>query len=269
MRVTEGQVGRVVLAGTDGWVAGAHPLGEGETRLLTAEFGVAPNSAVGTWEAPRRGSMERMVAVQEAERGRIARDLHDEFGHLFASVLGKLSALQNCDSLAARQIAGDIRTTVREGIRVAHSVAWSLQPSGLEDLGLIACIEHYVEDCRRMYPLRIDLATPSPPLTVPAPVATAIFRIVQEALTNIGRHSAAHEASVMLVCSPHTMRVVIEDNGVGFDPAHAIRRRSLGLIGMSERARLIDGRLVVESRLGRGTTIVAEVPIRQGWRNKA
>jgi two-component system sensor kinase len=99
-----------------------------------------------------------------------------------------------------------------------------------------------------------------PPLA-PA-VATAVFRIVQEALTNIARHSGANDASVMLVCSADSVRAVVEDNGKGFDVELAAERKSLGLIGARERARLAGGRLSVESSPGQGTTVMAEVPIK-------
>lgn len=262
MKVTERLAGRVL---TDGHhetsVVAAFPLGEGETHRSTMEVLAALAGAVIEREALRRESMERMVAVQEAERGRIARDLHDEFGHLFASVMERLSALQDCDSPTARQVAADIRSLVREGIQVARSVAWSLRPSGLDDLGLFGCVEQYVEDCRHIYPIRIELTTARQPPIVSSSVATAVFRIVQEALTNVCRHSGASEASVMVIASDSALRAVIEDNGKGFDAEIAGQRRSLGLIGMRDRARLAGGRLSVESRPGQGTTIMAEVPI--------
>ena len=172
----------------------------------------------------------------------------------------RLSALQECDSPTAHQVAADIKDLVREGIQVARSVAWSLRPSGLDDLGLFGCVEQYVEDCRQIYPIRIELTTTRQPPTVTSSVATAVFRIVQEALTNVGRHSGASEASVMVIASGSALRAVIEDNGKGFDPEVAGQRRSLGLIGMRDRARLVGGRLTVESRPGHGTTIMAEVP---------
>lgn len=264
MKVTERLARRVVEDGhRETSVVAAFPLGEAETHRSTMEVLAALAGAVIERELLRRESMERMVAVQEAERGRIARDLHDEFGHLFASVTERLSALQEGDSATALQVAADIKGLVREGIQVARSVAWSLSPSGLEDLGLFGCVEQYVEDCRQIYPIRIELTTTRQPPIVPPSVATAVFRIVQEALTNVGRHSGANEASVMVIASGSALRAVIEDNGKGFDAEGAGQRRSLGLIGMRDRARLVGGRLTVESRPGHGTTIMAEVPISQ------
>jgi len=262
MKVTERLARRVVEDGRrETSVVAAFPLGEAETHRATMEVLAALAGAVIEREHLRRESMERMVAVQEAERGRIARDLHDEFGHLFASVTERLSALHESDSAIARHVAADIKGLVREGIQVARSVAWSLRPSGLEDLGLFGCVEQYVEDCRRIYPIRIELTTSGQPPPVPPSVATAVFRITQEALTNVGRHSGASEASVMVIASDSALRAIIEDNGKGFDADGAGQRRSLGLIGMRDRARLVGGRLTVESRPGQGTTIMAEVPI--------
>ena len=262
MRVTDRLTERVPVDGhAEKSIIAAFPLGEGEYHRPTMEVLAALAGAVIEREGLRRQSVEQMVAVQEAERGRIARDLHDEFGHLFATVIDGLSVLQNSESPAVRQTAGDVRKTVRQGIQVARSVAWSLRPSGLDDLGLIGCVEQYVEDCRQIYPIRIELITPTQPPALSAAVATSVFRIVQEALTNVGRHSGASEASVTIVNSGDALRVLVEDNGTGFDLEIAGQGRSLGLIGMRERARLAGGRLSVESPPGQGVTIMVEVPI--------
>lgn len=263
MKLTERITKPVVTDGSaQTSVVAAFPLGEGEHHGLTMEVLAALAAAVIEREGLRRESMERIVAVQEAERARIARDLHDEFSHLFAAVMEGLSDLQNVEDARTRRTAGEVREIVRRGIQVARAVAWSLRPSGLDDLGLTGCIEQYVEDCRQIYPIRIEVTATEQPAAAPPTVTTAIFRIVQEALTNIGRHSRASEASVMVVSSADTLRAVVEDNGIGFDVDLAGQRRSLGLIGMRERARLAGGRLSVESRPGQGTTIMVEVPIR-------
>ena len=176
--------------------------------------------------------------------------------------MGGLSTLHESSDPMARETATEVREILRHGIMVARSVAWSLRPSGLDDLGLVGCIEQYVEDFRNTFPIRVDLTNTGqmPPLS-PA-VATAVFRIVQESLTNIARHSDAHEASVMLIGSTESVRAVVEDNGIGFDVKLAGQRKSLGLSGARERARMVGGRLFIESTLNEGTTIMAEVPIK-------
>jgi two-component system sensor kinase len=240
----------------------AFPFGEAAHHEATVEVLAALAGAVVEREALRRGSLERIVEVQEAERDRIARDLHDDLGHLFAGVIDGLSALVKLGDEDTRRAASAVREIAREGIQTVRTVAWMLRPSGLDDLGLNGCVEQFVTDCRRMFRIRIEVSATGQEWDLPAPIETAVFRIVQEALTNVGRHSGATEASVLLVSSGDTVRAVVEDDGTGFDVPAAGQHRSLGLTGMQERARLVGGRLTVESAVGAGTTIVVEVPIR-------
>nr|AAB52543.1 receptor-like histidine kinase BpdS [Rhodococcus sp. M5] len=263
MRVTD----RLVMPITqdnegDVAVAAAFPLGEGTKHAPTMEVLVAIAGGVIERERFRHASMERMIAVQEAERGRIARDLHDEFGPLFAAAMSGIGILQRSTDPVERETATEVREILRAGITVARSVAWSLRPSGLDDLGLACSIEHYVEDFQARFPIRVDLTIRGNIPALPPAVATAVFRIVQEALTNVARHSGAREGSVMLVGSADSLRVVVEDNGAGFDVELAGERKSLGLVGVQERARLIGARLFVESSPNQGTTIMVEVPIK-------
>jgi two-component system sensor kinase len=240
----------------------AFPFGEAAHHEATVEVLAALAGAVVERETLRRGSLERIVEVQEAERDRIARDLHDDLGHLFAGIIDGLSALEKLGDGQTRRAASAVREIAREGIQTVRTVAWMLRPSGLDDLGLDGCVEQFVTDCRRMFRIRIEVTATGQEWDIPAPIETAVFRIVQEALTNVGRHSGATEASVLLVSSGDTVRAVVEDDGAGFDVPSAGQHRSLGLTGMRERARLVGGKLTVESAVGAGTTIVVEVPIR-------
>jgi two-component system sensor kinase len=263
MRRTERIVKPVVSHGRyKSSIIAALPLGEALEHEPTLEVLAALAGAVIERCRLRHESIVRIVEVQEAERGRIARDLHDEFGHLFAAIMDRVSSLEEVAGGPARDIVVDVRRLVRDGVRSARAVAWSLRPSGLEDLGLLGCIEQYVEDCRRAFPVRIELSAPQGMRQIPPNAETAIFRIVQEALTNIGRHSRAAQASVLLVSSNHSLRVVVEDDGVGFDLSAGGQDRSLGLVGMRERAQQIGGRLEIDSRPGQGTTVIVEVPVR-------
>jgi two-component system sensor kinase len=255
-------------------VVAEYPFGEAAKHEQTVEVLAALAGAALERLALRRESTERIVEVQEAERGRIARDLHDELGHLFAGIMEGAGALTRArldltDEAQQRQLAA-LRELAREGIRTTRTLAWTLRPDGLEDLGIVGCVEQLVEDCARMFRIRIDLTTSGLPeqleKPLPDPVQTAVFRIIQEALTNVGRHSGATEASVLLVASGDRLRAVVEDNGIGFEPPLDGARTSLGLSGMHERARLVGGRIAIESKLGTGTTVMAEVPVDHGWR---
>jgi two-component system sensor kinase len=254
-------------------VVAEYPFGEAATHEQTVEVLATLAGAALERLALRRESTERIVEVQEAERGRIARDLHDELGQIFTGIMEGAGALARGGAeLTAedrqRQVAA-LRELAREGIRTTRTMAWTLRPEGLEDLGIVGCVEQLVEDCARMFAIRIDLTTRglAEPLEKPLPgaVQTAVFRIIQEALTNVGRHSGAREASVLLVAADDRLRAVVEDNGVGFEPPPD-GGTSLGLSGMYERARLVGGRIAIESGLGTGTTVMAEVPVNDGWR---
>ncbi|MFF5988823.1 AAA family ATPase [Prauserella flavalba] len=264
MKRTERIAKRVMTDGVEARsVVAAFPLGEGDQHEPTVEVLAALAGAVIEREGLRRESMERIVEVQEAERDRIARDLHDEFGHLFAGIMDGLGKLEKVGDDTTRSLTVDVKSIVRQGIQSVRTVAWSLRPSGLDDLGLAGCIEQFVEDCRRIFPIRFELSVAGQEGRIPPSVETALFRIVQEALTNVGRHSRATEASVVLVSSGDTVRVVVEDDGIGFDVDRNRQGRSLGLTGMRERARLAGGRLTVDSQPGQGTTVMVEVPTRR------
>jgi two-component system sensor kinase len=272
---TETVISPVTVSGsTPLEVVAEYPFGEAAEHEQTVEVLAALAGAALERLALRRESTERIVEVQEAERGRIARDLHDELGQLFTGIIEGASALTRAhpdsDIEEYRRQVAALRELAREGIRTTRTMAWTLRPEGLADLGVVGCVEQLVEDCSRMFDIRIDLTTRGPidamDRPLPDAVQTAVFRIIQEALTNVGRHSKATEASVLLVATDDRLRAVVEDNGVGFEPSEDGARASLGLSGMHERARLVGGRLAIESALGSGTTVMAEVPVNHGWR---
>ncbi|MBW0088140.1 AAA family ATPase [Pseudonocardia sp. KRD-184] len=247
-----GPAGHVVIA--------TFPFGEAAAHVQAVEVLAALSGALLDRQALRWRAAAQMVEVQEAERARIARDLHDDLGHLFSGILEGLGALDRRAGSLEPAVTS-LRDIARDGIRAVRTVAWSLRPEGLDDLGVIGCVEQLVEDSERMFRIPIDLTVRCADGVLSPLAETALFRIVQEALTNVGRHSGAGEASVLVVRSGDRVRAVVEDNGGGFDPAAARERRSLGLAGMRERARLVGGRVDVVSHIGGGTTVMAEVPV--------
>ncbi|MEK7787066.1 MAG: ATP-binding protein [Chloroflexota bacterium] len=133
----------------------------------------------------------------------------------------------------------------------------------LDDLGLPAALERCAADCRRRYALEIDVATHGLDAErLPPAVETAVYRIVQEALTNVARHAQAGTASVMIERRDGAVRAIVEDDGRGFDPEAAGKaEQRLGLYGIRERAELLGGRLTIESEPGRGASLFVEIPI--------
>lgn len=205
-----------------------------------------------------------VIAAQEEERKRIARELHDSTSQSLTSLLVGMRALSDtCDSPAMRQHAEELRGVAANTLDEVHNIALQLRPSVLDDLGLPAALERYVADCQRRYPLHIDLAMRGlSGCRLPAEVETALYRIVQEGLTNVARHAQASTASVMLEWRDSTVRAIVEDDGLGFDPEAAGKAEErLGLYGIRERAELLGGRLTIESEPGRGASLFVEIPV--------
>jgi PAS domain S-box-containing protein len=213
-------------------------------------------------EAARDELLRRRVADQEEERRRIARELHDSFGQLLSALLLGIRAVRDCGPLPAPALArlDEVQRLAAELGRSAHDLATGLRPAALDDIGLSATLQHYLEDWSAR--CGIDVQFQSVGLEsgrFPQEVETTLYRIVQEALTNVLKHSKARSVSVVLERQDGHAIAVVEDNGVGFD-AEAASASRLGLLGMRERLGLLDGHLVIESSPGVGTTVIALIP---------
>ena len=203
-----------------------------------------------------------VIAAQEEERKRIARELHDSTSQSLTSLLIGLRTLaDSCDPQMQRR-AEELRGVASRTLDDVHALALQLRPSVLDDLGLPAAIQRYVDDCRGRYPLRIDLAMRGlDQQRLPADVETALYRIIQESITNVVRHAGAQTASVLIENHDGTVRTVIEDDGCGFDPSEIdLRQPHLGLYGIRERAELLGGKVTLESSSGKGTSLFIEIP---------
>lgn len=211
----------------------------------------------------RRDLARRLSTVQEDERKRVARDLHDSVGQLLAGLSLALRAVEASGDLpapAAARLAEVQRVADLLGKEV-HALAVRLRPTSLDDLGLEAALGQLVAEWSARTAVRADLhAGGLSGGRLPAEVETTVYRIVQEALTNVARHARATQASVALTVLDGTVTVAVDDDGAGFDPEAGPRGR-LGLMGMRERAAQAGGELDVESRPGAGTTVVARIPL--------
>lgn len=237
--------------------------------IETTELMVLERSEAAAQEQARarRELLGQVIAAQEAERARVSRDLHDDVGQALTSVLLGLRLVE--DSLAgprldaddARLRVADLRELVADALRRARQLAFDLRPTVLDDIGLVPALQRLKEDLAARTGLTIELDTAGlgDEERLPTEIETVIYRVVQEALTNVVRHAFAASASVTISGRDDTIRVFIEDDGVGFDatqrPAHA----HLGVEGMLERAELVAGTLSITSRPGAGTAVVLEV----------
>lgn len=208
-----------------------------------------------------RDAMRRVVDAQELERTRLARELHDETGQALTSILLGLKELEHgVGTDQGRDRVAAVRELVVSTLQSVRRLAVELRPAALDDFGLAPALERLVENHRQANGIAIDLEIRIGDERLPADVETTMYRIVQEALTNIAKHAGATRISILVTRKRNAAVVVVEDDGDGFDAASPTA--GLGLAGMRERVALVGGKLQLETRPGTGTTIAAEVPLR-------
>ncbi|HWH13937.1 MAG TPA: sensor histidine kinase, partial [Miltoncostaeaceae bacterium] len=201
----------------------------------------------------------RAIRAQEAERARIARELHDEAGQVLSAVALHLRALGEGMDEDERVVLEDLRGAVNEASVSLYELITELRPAALRKHGLASAIAHQATRTAQMADVDVRVAVDDLPLDLPEETQTALFRVVQEALTNVSRHSGARTAAVTARRQGDRLRVVIEDDGRGFDTADPSERH--GLVGIRERVELLGGRLQVDSAPGRGTAVVVEIGV--------
>jgi signal transduction histidine kinase len=212
-------------------------------------------------ESLRRQLLEKVIATQEDERRRIARELHDSTSQNLTSLIVGLRIMEaNCAQCAAQSKATDMREVASKTLDEVHDLSMRLRPRVLDDLGLAAALERIASEWQARYKIPVDVAIHLDG-RLPGEVETAIYRIVQEALTNIARHAQSHSASILVEQHGGLVRAIVEDDGVGFDINTNQGERHLGLLGMRERAELLNGTLTFESMPERGTSIFIEIPL--------
>ncbi|MHB1962895.1 MAG: GAF domain-containing sensor histidine kinase [Acidimicrobiales bacterium] len=225
---------------------------------------VAGQVAAELRERARGELLGAVIAAQEAERARVARDLHDDIGQALTSVLLGLRLLEGRGDEPAPGVTGrveDLRELVADALRRARQLAFDLRPTVLDDIGLAPAVQRLVDEVAERSGVAVDAAVDVEQHQGLTPaLATVVYRVVQEALTNVVRHAQATSASVVVTVSGDRLRAVIEDDGQGFDPDHRPDGH-LGIRGMEERAELVGGRVRVISVPSQGTTVVLEVPL--------
>jgi signal transduction histidine kinase len=223
---------------------------------LAETFASRAAVAVELSERVERDALRRIVAAQELERQRLARELHDETGQALTSILLGLKQLEGAEPESVARLRGLVVATLQDVRRLAVE----LRPKVLDDFGLVPALERLTTGFVEQTGIAVDLEAGAITDRLSPEVETAIYRIVQEALTNVVKHSRARRVSVLLTRSDGTIKAVIEDDGQGFDPGAGLGD-GVGLIGMRERIELLDGTLAVESSATSGTTVAVEVPV--------
>jgi len=216
-------------------------------------------------DAERARLLRQIVEAQEEERRRIALEMHDQFGQQLSALALKLSALRH--ERGRRHVLGEqlaeLETMTRQLDTDLEQIISRLRPPALDDLGLVAALTNYVRHWSQHFGINANLhASGLEPGRLTNEIDTALYRITQEALINVAKHARAENVVVLLDERSGRVSLIVEDDGLGFDIKQPIGRRSrFGLVGMRERVSLLGGTLDIESHPGRGTTVVARIPV--------
>jgi two-component system sensor histidine kinase UhpB len=211
---------------------------------------------------------EQVLAAQEDERKRIARELHDETAQALTTLLIRLKILEKARSdTEMRGQIDELRELTAQTLEAVRKLAVELRPATLDDLGLLAALEAYTESYRSRMPLRVTFRASGfedRDRRLPPQIELVLYRVVQEALTNVAKHANARGISVELARGPDEVVASVQDDGEGFSVEDMMRsrERGLGLFGMQERLALVRGQLVIDSAPGLGTRVNARVPLR-------
>ncbi len=211
---------------------------------------------------------EQVLAAQEDERKRIARELHDETAQSLTTLLIRLKILEKARTAGEmRGQIDELRELTAQTLEAVRKLAVELRPATLDDLGLLAALEAYTESYRSRMAVRVSFSADGfedRDRRLPPQVELVLYRVVQEALTNVAKHADAQEVQVELRRNADEVIAVVADDGQGFNVEEMMRsrERGLGLFGMQERLTLVSGQLVIDSGPGHGTRIHARVPSR-------
>ncbi len=219
-------------------------------------------------EAVLEEILQKILTTQEEERKRIARQLHDETTQ---SILGLIMRLEatiaagNDDEGKTRRMLTNVRDLAVETIDNIHNIIFDLRPSVLDDLGLISALRWYTENRLETLNIKVRVEITGEEIQLPPQIEIALFRVVQEAITNIARHASANNVILSVDYQESAISIEVEDDGQGFDTEaisfKAGQVEGLGLLGMNERITLLGGKLGIESQPNSGTRLIIEVPL--------
>jgi signal transduction histidine kinase len=241
---------------------------EVETQRQISELQSARLKEVQRREALRGEYLKRVVEAQEAERARIARELHDETGQALTAIglrLRGTSAVLNRDAEKAMEHLGELEGLAARSLTELQRLIANLRPSHLDDLGLQAALRWYGEEVENTTSLKVEVEQEGVPREIPSEIRIALFRVAQEALGNVVKHANASHAKVVLRFNTQSVGIRVEDDGRGFDLGKMSReeRQTWGLLGMEERATLLGGKFLLDSKPGDGTRVLVTIPYDQ------
>lgn len=251
--------------------AGVAQLSLGETDPDIQHLTTALNSLITQLETSNQQSRllsERAINAQEEERKRIARSLHDDTGQSLSTLIINLERLENhlpAQAVELKDRLKSIREMASESLACLRSIIYDLRPAILDDLGLLPSIRWYARTNLEEAGIQVKLEFPDELPALPQTLTTTLFRIVQEGVTNVIRHSQAKNVCIALGLRANDVYLRIDDDGRGFETARmgdeAFYQQHWGLVGMQERIELVGGTLSIRSDPAHGTTLLANAPI--------
>jgi signal transduction histidine kinase len=241
---------------------GSDPRFSDDDLRLAEAFARRAALAVHLSERVARETVSAILEGQEAERSRLARELHDETGSALTAILLGLAAIDTAATLPeAHQASTALRETARSTLENVGRMAFALRPSALDEFGPVTALKDLIGRLEEQGGPKVELELDPPAgARLPTTVETVVFRITQEALTNVVKHAQAKTVDIRLACRERSVVLTIEDDGVGFSlvPAHDGK---LGLVGMRERVASVNGALDIDSKPGVGTRLTVEIPL--------
>jgi signal transduction histidine kinase len=268
-----------------------HPVSVEEFQLVVGiarQLSLSIENARLTWRAQRHEKLlaqllDQVVDAQEGERQRIARELHDATGQSLTAISLGLRGIGRLVEREAPAITAQLREVESysaSALTDLRRIIADLRPSQLDDLGLVAALRWYVQSFEQRHGVRATFHTQGDPDRLPSETETVLFRIVQEALTNVAKHAQASQVTVSMETQPQGVQVTIADDGQGFDARYVLNRERYGhaeeegreapslsgwgLVGMQERTRLLGGECTIESTPGEGSRIQVRIPLGEG-----
>jgi PAS domain S-box-containing protein len=215
----------------------------------------------GTKVAEQRSLAARLATAHEEERRRISRELHDD-------LIQRLAAMaMDLDRIAAQgssRLKGSLRSLEHRMVQAAETarhIAHELHPSELDDLGLVAVLRSYCEDFAKREGIAVELKSRDVPKELRREIASCLYKVAQESLSNVAKHAAAKRVSVILEGAGECLRLRVKDSGIGFRTASPRNKVGLGMVGMEERVGMLRGTFRVWSQPGKGTQVTVEIPL--------
>lgn len=234
--------------------------------LDTKEINKEATSKSDNIEPYQEGVLKQLINAQEEERGRIARELHDQIGQYLSAFMLRLKLLEKDPSQTAssKHELSELEKITVQLSDETHRLVWELRPSVLDEVGLSAALKVYAEQWSEHTGIVLDYQSIGlDDCRIQIEIEATVYRIVQEALTNVLRHSEAHQASLIVDARNGQLMVVVEDDGKGFDVNKLTNKdvKHVGILGMQERIALVGGNLTIESSYGIGTSVFARIPL--------